>query len=269
MKVIWRVVGMKQTSDISFAPDWLALREPADHTARDNALLAKAANLVRPDTAVLDLGSGTGSTVRAFEGAGYDTLKWRLLDNDAGLLERAVQNHPLADGVLCNLSCVEEIPLNGVGLVTASALLDLMSHDWIMALAKRLHSANLPFYAALNYDGLMHWSPAQPNDATVVDFFNVHQQRDKGTGKALGPTSGATTTHIFEGLGFDVFVAKSPWTITPDHAALHTQLLDGIANAASDIDDTIARDWGQTRKAAVAISHAKIGHLDILAVPQA
>ncbi len=268
MKAIWRVVGMKQTSDIAFAPDWLDLREPADHAARDAALLAKAANCVASGTSVLDLGSGTGSTIRAFERAGFEHLNWRLLDNDAGLLALATHRHPQADGVIGNLSDVEGIALDGIGLVTASALLDLMSHDWVDALAKRLHAAKLPFYAALNYDGEMSWSPSQPSDDIIVDHFNAHQQRDKGTGPALGPTSGVKAARIFEDCGFDVSLAQSPWLIGPDQPVLHTQLLDGIAGAVADIDETIARHWGHARTSSVSTSRAVIGHLDLLATPR-
>lgn len=259
---------MKQTSETSFAPDWLALREPADHGARDLALLAMAASSVPPGTTVLDIGCGTGSTLRAFENAGLDTLKWRLLDNDADLLAMAKSLHPQVETILGNLGDVGSIALDGVGLVSASALLDLMSHDWVTALAKRLHRANLPFYAALNYDGVMNWSPEQPADGIVVEHFNTHQQTEKGTGRALGPTSGETAAHIFEELGFDVFVARSPWTIGPVQAALQRQLLNGIIEAVAEIDKTTALDWGKTRTAAVGHSLAHIGHLDLLAVPK-
>jgi SAM-dependent methyltransferase len=258
---------MKQTSDISFAPDWLALREPADHGARDDALLANAAKCVASGTTVLDLGSGTGSTVRAFERAGFDSLNWRLLDNDARLLSLATRRHRQALGIVGDLSILGDIPMDDIGLVTASALLDLMSRDWVEALARRLHAAHLPFYAALNYNGVMTWSPAQPDDEIVVGHFNMHQQRDKGTGPALGPTSGGNVARIFEDLGYQVSVAQSPWTIGPDQAVLHTQLLDGIVGAVAEIDDTLAMNWGDARKATVATSHVNVGHLDLLAVP--
>lgn len=259
---------MKQTSDTAFAPDWLALREPADHAARDTALLSKAAGLVGPATTVLDLGSGTGSTLRAFERAGFNGLTWRLLDSDAALLSLAADQHPNAQTAVSDLSRVESIDLSNASLVTASALLDLMSHDWVSALADRLFSANLPFYVALSYDGEMSWTPEMVGDDAVCGHFNAHQQRDKGTGPALGPTAGPAAAQTFETLGFDVFVAQSPWSIGPDQPALHTQLLDGIADAVADFDATLARTWGDARKAAVGTSRATIGHLDLLAVPK-
>ena len=48
-----------------------------------------------------------------------------------------------------------EAALDGpVELVTTSALLDLVSHDWLDRLATEAAARNLPVYAALSYDGL-------------------------------------------------------------------------------------------------------------------
>ncbi|MGJ8610772.1 MAG: class I SAM-dependent methyltransferase [Octadecabacter sp.] len=258
---------MKQTSDISFASDWLALREPADHAARDAALLGMAARCALSGAAVLDLGCGTGSTARAFAGAGFDHLDWRLFDSDAGLLSLAANRDPNVDVIVGDLGDVADIPLDGVGLVTASALLDLMSLNWLEALAKRVCAANLPFYGALNYNGVMDWSPPRPDDKIVTDLFNSHQQRDKGTGPALGPTSGETAGRIFKDLGYDVYLAQSPWVIAPDQPDLHTMFLDGVADAVADMDDALAQDWRAYRNAAVSKTRATVGHLDILALP--
>lgn len=53
---------------MGFAPQWLALREPADRAARDTALLARAAHLAGPAPVIVDLGAGTGASVRALGG---------------------------------------------------------------------------------------------------------------------------------------------------------------------------------------------------------
>lgn len=265
---MWHAVGMKQTSDTAFEPDWLALREPADHAARDGALLAQAARCAGPDLRGLDLGSGTGSTVRAFEQAGFDGLKWRLFDNDAGLLSIAKDRCPHADCVVGNLADVEALPLDGVGLVTVSAVLDLMSRDWVTALVARLSAANLPFYGALNYDGAMQWTPTQEDDAAVTQLFNQHQRRDKGVGAALGPASGTETAALFRDQGYDVTLAQSPWNIGPDQDVLHGQLIDGIAGAVGELDAAVASEWRTSRRSALPNSSAVVGHTDILAVPR-
>lgn len=251
---------------MGFSPDWLALREPADHAARNADLLARARALATPDSIVLDLGSGTGSTARAFGDTG---CTWRFVDADAGLLQAAQAQHPKAERVQIDLREIEHLPLEGVRLVTASALLDLMTHDWLTALARRLRGANIPFYAALSYNGIMHWSPSHPDDAAVTDAFNAHQRTDKGIGPALGPDAGEAAADIFAHEGFDVHQANSPWELGPAEALLHGQLVQGIADAAAETGNARALGWGADRLASIAQTAGHIGHIDILAQPQA
>ena len=61
-----------------------------------------------------------------------------------------------------------ELPLDGVRLVTASALLDLASAAWVEALAERLAAAGVGLYAALSYDGRTEWEPPLAGDAAAV-----------------------------------------------------------------------------------------------------
>ena len=50
-----------------FSPEWLELREAADHRARDGLLAMALADRLqkRPSIQVVDLGCGTGSNIRA------------------------------------------------------------------------------------------------------------------------------------------------------------------------------------------------------------
>jgi len=263
-----RVDGMKQTSETSFEPDWLALRETADHAARDAELLAQAAALVVKDLTVLDMGSGTGSTARAFARAGVDGLAWRFCDNDRALLQVASERHPDAVCVVQDLSRPEGLPLDGVSLITASALFDLMPKSWMKALLTQAAKARIPIYAALNYDGVMNWTPSNPRDAEITEAFNTHQRSDKGLGPALGPDATSTFAQLCETHGYRIQMAQSPWQLGPEHAALHTALLSGIAGAAHEADVKEALLWGQARRAAVAQSRVIIGHTDLLAIPK-
>ena len=74
-----------------FSPEWLALREPADHRARDGLLSMALADRLqsKPIVRVVDLGCGSGSNIRAT----YATLgreqHWTLVDYDARLLAAA------------------------------------------------------------------------------------------------------------------------------------------------------------------------------------
>jgi SAM-dependent methyltransferase len=252
-----------------FSAEWLDLREPADLAARDPALLAAAAACVSGDALVLDLGSGTGSTARAFAAHGNGGLRWRFLDNDPDLLAQAAHSHPDSETVLGNLADIDALPLDGVGLVTASALLDLMPQVWVDALAARLAQAGVPFYAALNYDGQMRWDPAHPLDADVTAHFNLHQCTDKGIGVALGPHSAAKAAQSLRTQKFDVTLADSPWILGEQQAPLHVALLKGIAEAAEEAGLKAAPGWAAARCAAAGQGQGVIGHTDLLALPPA
>lgn len=248
-------------SEAGFSASWLDLREPADHQARDGGLLMAAYACVKPGQVILDLGSGTGSTARAFRQHGAQG-PWRFLDGDAALLDLARKRHPGSEQIVANLADVDALPLDDVGLVTASALFDLMPCDWIKALAARLRQARIPLYSALNYNGKMGWTPKHPLDAEITDAFNRHQLGDKGIGAATGPHSSRITKEVFEAEGFDVFIAESPWNLGPESLALQAQLNQGIARAAAEAGHTQTGAWlGTTVR-----SHTRIGHTDVLAV---
>ncbi|MEM9241293.1 MAG: class I SAM-dependent methyltransferase [Pseudomonadota bacterium] len=250
---------------MGFSSDWLALREPADGAARDAALLARAVEAAGPEPVILDLGCGTGSTTRAMADQLPKATQWRLLDGDKTLLNRA--RHALGAGpdfILQDLSDVGALPLDDVTLVTASALLDLVSEDWVKSLAERL---DVPFYAALSYDGAMEWAPQSPNDRDVEAFFNQHQRSDKGLGRALGPDAGPKAAAIFEAAGFDVTVAQSPWELGPDMAALQSLLNDGIAAAAAEAGLPDAPKWADIRRKTADQGRTRVGHIDLLALP--
>ncbi len=244
-----------------FSPDWLNLREPVDHASRDAGLLARAIDVAGPDAVVVDLGCGTGSTARAF---GVQQCHWRFVDGDARLLDLAKAHHVGSEVYQADLGDIEALPLSGATLVTASALLDLMPRTWVEKLAQRLAAENLPFYAALNYNGQMSWKPEHPQDAAITAAFNAHQRSDKGLGGALGPMAAEVTAEIFAAAGFEVMTGDSPWHLGAQETALHQQLLDGIAAAADENGYDGAVDWAHDRKASKATGY--IGHTDVLSI---
>lgn len=252
---------------MGFSADWLALREPADLRARNGSLLASAIRAAGQTPVILDLGSGTGSTMRAFSQQMDTPAHWRLVDSDPELLARA---SPAEGGTVSrheiDLRDLDDLPLDGVHLVTASALLDLCSRDWVRALAHRLAARSLPFYAALNYNGVMRWSRPVSGDLDIVDAFNRHQRSDKGFGAALGPDSTRASAEIFAEAGFSIVTAESPWVLGAEDAPLHDPLVDGIAHAALEAGATDALAWGTRRK---ADGECLVGHGDMLALPPA
>lgn len=246
---------------MGFSADWLALREPADHAARDGSLLRAAARIAGPDAVVVDLGCGTGSTRRAF-GDLIPGAVWHMVDTDEGLLARAGGEPHCLD-----LNQVAALPLEGARLVTASALIDLVSGDWLDSLILRLADLRLPFYAALCYDGRMEWTPAAPGDAEVTAAFNRHQRGDKGFGPALGPSAIDHAVNRLQGAGFTVERAGSPWVLGPQDAELQAALLPGIAAAAAEMGAADVGEWCRGRLAALPEATCMIGHVDLLAMP--
>lgn len=255
-----------------FSPAWLALREPADHAARAPALLRDAAELLgaSDDPLAVDLGCGTGSTARAFAAAGASAIRWRLVDADAGLLVEASRRIAGAETVRLDLAARPDLPLAGACLVTASALLDLVSAAWLDDLVARLAAARLPLYAALTYDGRMRFDPPHSLDAAIAAAFDRHQRGDKGLGPALGPAGARSAAARLRAAGFRVEIAPSPWHLGPAEAALAGALVAGIAAAAAEEGSLGAVEvdgWLAWRLARLGQGGVVIGHTDLLARP--
>ena len=254
---------------MGFSSDWLALREGADHSARDPALRCKAVAEARriggAAPVILDLGCGTGSTLRALA-PHLPEASWRLVDNDPALLERAAASAHHAVPYRRDLADLDALPLDGVHLVTASALLDLVTGAWLRDLAERLAARRIAFYAALTYDGAMSWSPPADDDAAITAAFNRHQRSDKPLGRALGPDGTEAARAQFEARGYGVATAESPWRLGPADTALQGALFAGIAAAAGEAGAEGAPRWLDRRLSARAAATCRIGHLDLLAI---
>lgn len=261
-----------------FSVSWLDLREPADIAARNKSLAVKAVAWLEliPGPIVVDLGSGTGSTLRAIssltEKNDNDKL-WRLVDHDGDLLDEALRRHAKEFQVedhQSDLSIVEELPFGGARLVTASALFDLVSADLVDKLVRRLTGKKIGIYAALNYDGATNWTPPHSSDAQILAAFNQDQRSDKGLGLALGPEAATYLQRVFKQAGYQTFIESSPWQLTKDNAELVQALITGIADAVVGSPmlstETIAA-WKEFRLAHLQDGECIVGHLDFLALP--
>ena len=264
----------------SFSADWLTLREPADHAARVEALVSTlAARLAVPGTSMrgVDLAAGTGSNVRYLLPRLATLTHWTLVDHDAALLAEAARRlaHPEGHGrafatAPADLNDLAALPIDGAALVTASALLDLVSADWMRAFARRCREAGVHVLCTLSYDGRLTCDPADALDARVRELVNSHQRSDKGFGPALGPDATDAAATAFRAEGFEVTVAASDWVLDGSDAELQRQLIEGWAGAARDMapDEAGAIDgWRDRRLAAVAAgtSRVRVGHRDLLA----
>ncbi|TNM61745.1 class I SAM-dependent methyltransferase [Aliirhizobium smilacinae] len=256
-----------------FDTRWLDLREVADHAARDRGLRQRVTDhvmAVGEDATVVDLGAGTGSTLRALLPEAQH-WRWKLVDNDANLLAEAGSRHGLSGRVECVEAHLDDISVDtfdGSRLVTASALFDLVSEDFLAGLVAQLVQADVSLYAALNYDGICHWDDPHPMDEEVVAAFNTHQQSDKGFGPALGPAATPSLRKLLEGQSFHVAMAPSPWRLDPSHAELQRQFVSGMATAAAEtglVSKMDVNDWQSARLERAENSSCFVGHWDLFA----
>lgn len=263
-----------------FSIEWLDLREEADTAARDKSMAAKALawlnqanDPISPDRIVVDLGSGTGSTLRALSRLGANNIVWRLVDLDGDLLDEALRRHSknyLIEDYQADLTIVNELPLTGANLVSASALFDLASAKFIDALVERIDSNKTAVYAALNYDGNTRWTPAHPLDEKVLAAFNEDQLRDKGLGAALGPACTDYLKKSLEKKHYSVAISASPWQLSEKDQRLIVELIEGIAAAVFSsklLTNQELQDWKAFRLVQAPNCSCIVGHQDLLAVP--
>ena len=116
-------------------------------------------------------------------------------------------------------------------LVTAAALFDLVSAEWIRRLAAAVAAREAVFYTVLTYNGTESWSPAHPSDAAIRAAFHAHQGGDKGFGPAAGPAASERLAEAFLAAGYRVRSADSPWRLGLQDAELVGELAKGTAGA--------------------------------------
>lgn len=253
-----------------FSVEWLDLREPADKAARSRDLLRQMQSWLQrnPAPILLDLGAGTGSTLRALSNV---QAAWRLVDLDDRLLDEAVARHGDTHQLAIyqqDLTQVGQLPLADVDLVTASALFDLASTAFCDALIEQLAVRRIGLYAALNYDGITQWAPAHPLDEAILAAFNRDQLRDKGMGPALGPGATDYLAERLQQAGFTVHIASSPWQLDAPQRPLLESLIPGIAAAVnSQIASELLQDWLDFRLRSIGSGTCIVGHQDLLALP--
>ena len=274
-----------------FSAEWLALREPADHRARDRDLLAAVAGIVggRDSVSVVDLGCGSGSNLRACAPFLPRRQHWRLVDHDPALLAAAKDelsrwagaSETVADGlrlahgsreltvefVHADLAAAAESAFSATpDLITAAALFDLVSDGWITRLAASVAERNAVFYTALIYNGAQSWEPAHPADRAMLAAFHAHQRQDKGFGPAAGPQASERLAAAFRAHGYEVRIADSPWRLGAGDAPLLRALAEGVAAAARETGQGagVVERWLAARRGAASCI---VGHTDLLATP--
>ncbi|WP_328448551.1 class I SAM-dependent methyltransferase [Amycolatopsis sp. NBC_00438] len=267
----------------AYSPEWLSLREPADAAARAPQLLEPLREFLPDDEEVVirDLGCGTGSLGRWLAARLPGTQHWILHDHDTALLAHARAGLPRTalDGSPVDVvteqrdvTALRAPDLDGTSLVTASALLDLLTKDEVTALAGAIVGAGCAALLMLSVDGRVELSPADPLDDEIAAAFNAHQRRITGGRRLLGPAALDVAATAFGRLGATVLRAESAWRLGPDQAELQRQWLRGWVGAAVEqVPDLLpAADVYLQRRLEMAQSHelhAVIHHGDLLVLP--
>jgi hypothetical protein len=274
--------GHPGTPPIRVSAGWLAAREAADSAARSTDLVDL---LVRRRPAgpwvIHDLGSGTGSMTRWLAPQLTGEQRWILYDRDQELLKHATEDLPIgADtGVITvetrcrDITRLGSAELAGATLITASALLDMLTAAELDRIVKACSAANCPVLMTISVIGRVLLTPADPLDERIGDAFNAHQRRTVGARSLLGPDAVGAAVEAFAQLGHDVLARSSPWQLGPATPELVSPWLSGwVAAAAEQQPELVAPITGyrlrRREQADAGGLRVVVHHHDLLALPR-
>ena len=250
---------------MSFAA-WLALREPADAAARSRELVGH----LPPEGphVIHDLGCGTGSMGRWLAPLLSGPQHWVLHDRDATLLQVADVPGVSVETRLSDIARLRADDLAGASLVTASALLDVLTDATVQGLVAACAGAGCPALLTLSVAGRVDLTPSEPLDRRVAAAFDAHQRR----GRLLGPDAVAVTAEEFRRSGAEVIARPSPWRLGAAQAELIAAWLTGWVGAACEQDAELTAETGAYARRRLAQAAAgqlavTVDHVDLLALP--
>lgn len=264
---------------------WLALREPADAAARSSELVEQLRTRLPADrtATVHDLGCGTGSMARWLVPRLSGPQHWVLHDRDPDLLAVAAEQPPSsaaeADAPVTTETRRRDVTrlgadeLAGADLITASALLDVLTTVELDRLVAACAAAGCPVLVTLTVTGRVALAPADPLDDSVGQAFNAHQRRATPAGRLLGPDAVEAAGEAFVRRGMEVSTAPSPWRLGPGDDALLAKWFAGWVSAACEQRPelrTQAPAYRRRRRAEAAAGGlvATVDHTDLLAWPR-
>ena len=272
------------TESVRASSEWLLMREPADAAARARELVETLRAHLATDARmeIHDLGCGTGSMARWLSAQLTGPQHWVLYDRDAELLTLVATDPPdeACDGAPVtvetrrrDITRLDPGELAGASLITASALLDMMTAEELQRLVATCARAGCPVLITLTVTGRVELTPADPLDERVADAFNAHQRRATGAGKRLGPGAVGAALDGFTRLGCDVVLRPSPWRLGSHQSGLAVRWFTGWLAAACEQRPelgTVAPSYARRRSAEAAAGRLSVTvhHQDLLARPR-
>jgi hypothetical protein len=262
---------------------WLALREPADAAARAPDLVEHLGRQLAATgrQVIHDLGCGTGAMGRWLAPLLPGPQHWVVHDRDADLLVRAAAEPPgpAADGAAVTVEAkrsditrLHPDDLADATLITASALLDLLTEDELARLVTVGAGAGCPLLLTLSVVGQVDVTPADPLDCRVAAAFDAHQRRATDRGRLLGPDAVARAGEELGRLGAEVLVRPSPWRLGALQADLAAEWFAGWVGAACEQQVELAAETDVYARRRLAQATAgqlavTVGHADLLVLP--
>jgi hypothetical protein len=265
------------------APRWLALREPADAQARARDLVERLAHALPPSRCrvIHDLGCGAGAMGRWLGPLLAGRQHWILHDRDPDLLALAAADPPgpAADGAPitievrhADLARADPRDFAEANLVTASALLDLLTENELERLAGLCAGTGSPTLLTLSVTGCVGLAPWDPLDCRVAAAFDAHQRRTTNRGRLLGPDAVGFAVEAFGALGADVLLRRSAWRLGRPHSRLVAEWLEGWVDAACEQDEELGERCEpylrrRLAQAGAGTLEVTVGHADLLVLP--
>ena len=271
--------------EVRVSSQWLRLREPADAAARSTDLAERAVGLLDGggrQTVVHDLGCGSGSMGRWLAPLIGGPQHWVLHDRDSDLLEVALGDPPVAgaDGAAVTVETRQDDltrlgpdDLAGASLVTASALLDMLTFDELGRVVRSCVDAACPVLLTLSVTGGVRLTPEDPLDAVLAAAFDDHQRRTTAGRTLLGPDAARTAVGAFDALGSRVEVRPSPWRLGADDGGARPRSgsTAGSGRRSSSVPSSPQPSADYVARRRTDLEHGRLAvtvpHLDLLAVP--
>ena len=206
--------------------------------------------------------------------------RWVLHDHDPALLAvaarrcaglRDAHGQPVAiETRTTELGRLRSVELAGADLVTASALLDLLTAAELDGLATACAATGRPALLTLSVAGHVELDPPDPRDHEFAAAFDAHQRRTVADRRLLGPDAPEVAATTFARHGLHVRAADSPWRLGPDRAELTASWLRGWVAAAAeqrpDLRRTAAGYLADRLRAGIGLT-ALVLHRDLLVLP--
>jgi hypothetical protein len=208
--------------------------------------------------------------------------RWTGHDRDKELLAALSTSTPVRDahGVTvtidihaCDLTRLEPDELVGASLITASALLDILTVAELERLATTCLTARCPVLLTLSVTGHVELRPPDNQDERIRRAFNAHQRRVTSDGRRLlGPDAVPAAVTLFANRGATVLSAPSVWQLRAGERSLINEWLTGWVGAACGHDPALAgsaRRYLRRRSRAVANGYpdVRVHHRDLLIMP--